>query len=321
MEFGADRMPLTLFSIHSGLADRFCLRDLIPGLLLVGAALLAISLYFVRKLTKELPQGANRSWWYLLGGLIVLFFSGYLGFFSLNYGTHYTTPEILVAVIFYFGAVFVLLVTILAYRTTRELKRIYVLEQETITDPLLGIFNRRFLDRRLLEEVQRSQRYRLDLALLMVDIDHFKRVNDTWGHQIGDLVLQHLTQLLLNALRQTDIVARFGGEEFVILLPHTREQEAYKLAERLRHAVEITPLLMASGSSQLPELRVTVSIGCACLLPDDDDAHSLLERCDQSMYQAKQEGRNRVVRCSGHAPAQLPKMAEPAPGMSDGDGI
>jgi diguanylate cyclase (GGDEF)-like protein len=322
MGFGAVSMPVSPSSLQPGLVGRFTLLDLIPGLLLMGAALLAISLYFVRKLTKELPQGANRSWWYLLGGLILLFFSGYLGFFFLNYGTRYTTPEILVAVIFYFGAVFVLLVTILAYRTTQELKRIYILEQETITDPLLGIFNRRYLDRRLQEEVQRSQRYRLDLALLMVDIDHFKRVNDTWGHQIGDLVLQQLAQLMLNALRQTDIVTRFGGEEFVILLPHTCESDAYRLAERLRHAVELTPLLMASGSGQHPELRLTVSIGCTCLLPDVDDAHSFLERCDQTMYQAKQEGRNRVVRCAGHVPDMpVPKMAEPSPGTSDGTGI
>ena len=291
-------MPLIPPSIPSDLVENFGLLDLIPGLLPMGAALLAISLYIVRRLTKELPLGANRSWWHLLGGLILLFFSGYLGFFSLNYGAHYTIPEILVAVIFFLGAVFVLLVTILAYRTTRELKRIYILEQESITDPLLGIFNRRYLDRRLQEEVQRSKRHRLDLALLMVDIDHFKLVNDTRGHQIGDLVLHHLAQLMLTTLRQTDIVARFGGEEFVIMLPHTQEPEAYKLAERLRHAVEFTPLLMASGSSRLPELRVTVSIGCACLL-QDDDAHSLLERCDQTMYRAKQEGRNRVARCAG----------------------
>jgi diguanylate cyclase (GGDEF)-like protein len=265
------------------------MSDLMVLLLLIGVGLLAFSLIIVRKLMQELPQGGTRNRWFLLGIMILLFLCSYLGFFSLNYGLQYSLSEVLVSVVFFFGAVFVLLVCLLAYRTTQELKRIYVLEQETITDPLLGIFNRRFLDRRMLEEVLRAQRHRLDLSLLMVDIDNFKQVNDTWGHQVGDLVLQHLIQMLEADLRQTDILARFGGEEFVILLPHTSEEDAFKLAEKLRRIVEQTPL------HRIPELRVTVSIGTSSLLPDGDDAHSLLERADKSMYRAKREGRNRVV--------------------------
>jgi diguanylate cyclase (GGDEF)-like protein len=280
------------------LENSLYLSDIMFGLLLLAIGLLTGSLFVVRSLTKELPQGTTRSRWYLLGGLIVLFFIGYLGFIILKYGKPYRTPEILVAVIFFFGAVFVLMVCLLAFRTTQELKRIYILEQETITDPLLGIFNRRCLDRRLLEEVLRAGRHRLDLALLMVDIDNFKLVNDTWGHQVGDLVLHHLTQLLVDALRQTDILARYGGEEFVILLPHTSEEESCKLAERLRSAVEQTPL------HRVPELKVTVSIGVACLLPEEDDAYSLLERADKAMYWAKREGRNKVVRYTELANAE-----------------
>ncbi|MDD2541493.1 MAG: GGDEF domain-containing protein [Desulfuromonadaceae bacterium] len=287
-------MPLIPSSIETCLAGSFCMSDLMAVLLLSGVALLVVSLTIVRKLRNELPQGTNRRRWYLLGGMILLFFFGYVGFFILKYRVRYSTPEMLVAVIMFFGAVFVLLVCLLAYSTTQELKRIYVLEQETITDPLLGIFNRRCLDRRMQEEVLRAQRHRLDLAMLMVDIDNFKQVNDTWGHQVGDLVLQHLTEILVDALRQTDVLARFGGEEFVILLPHTPEVEANKLAERLRTAVEQTPL------HRIPELRVTVSIGTACLLPDDDTAYSLLERADKAMYWAKREGRNRVVGYPDH---------------------
>lgn len=301
MTFGADSLSLVTASIQTYDVGRYSIWDLVPGLLLMGAILLACSLYYVHKLTTELPQGVNRNWWYYLGGMILLFFFGYLGFFDLNYGKRYTTPETLVAIVFYLGSIFVLLVTRLACSTAQELKRVYVLEQETITDPMLKTFNRRYLDRRLQEEVQRAHRHGLDLSLLMVDIDHFKQVNDTWGHQIGDLVLQHLAQLMLAVMRQTDIVARFGGEEFLILLPHTSESEAYQLAERLRRAVEYTPLLMESGSDGIPELRVTVSIGGASV-QDSDDAFSLLERCDQTMYRAKQEGRNRVVRCTSHFP-------------------
>lgn len=279
----------------------FCMGDLMVGLLLAGVALLVISLYVVDKLIKELPPGVDRRWWRLLGGLILLFCFGYLGYFVLSYGECYALSDMLVGVIFFFGAIFVLLVCLLAYHTTRELKRICSLEEETLTDPLLGICNRRCLDRRLQKEFLRAKRYQLDLALLMVDVDHFKRINDIWGHQTGDFVLQHLTQLLVDALRQTDILARFGGEEFVVLLPHTTEPEAYKLAERLRRTVEQTPL-MTSGSDRFPSLHVTVSIGSSWLLPDDDDVHSLLERADKAMYRAKQEGRNRVVGCQGDTP-------------------
>jgi len=291
-------MPLAVTSIQGGLENSPYVSDAMVGVLLLAIGLLVSSLFIVRKLINELPQGANRSRWYPLGGLIVLFLFGYLGFFILKQGEPYTMSEILVGVVFFIGAVFVQMVCLLAYRTTQELKRVYVLEQETLTDPLLGIFNRRCLDRRLLEEVLRAGRHRLDLSLLMVDIDKFKQVNDTWGHQIGDLVLQNLTQLLTDALRQTDILARYGGEEFVILLPHTSEEESFKLAERLRVAVEQTPL------HRIPELRVTVSIGVTCLLPNDDDAYSLLERADKAMYWAKREGRNKVVRYTELANAE-----------------
>lgn len=272
-------------------------HNLMAGLIFFGALLLAISLYFVRKLTKELPKGSNRNWWKLLAGLILIFICGYFGFYWLKVGTSHDGSEILAPVIFFLGALFVLLVCVLAYRTTRELKRIFVLEQECITDPLLGIFNRRHLDQRLLEEVLRCQRYDLLFAVLLVDIDHFKEVNDTWGHQIGDLVLKHLARIFTDALRQTDMVARFGGEEFVILLPHTSGTESYGLAERLRRTVEKTPLVLGVEGNQV-EIPITVSIGSACLLPDGDTAFALLERADKAMYAAKQGGRNRVERCS-----------------------
>ena len=272
------------------------LIHLMSGLLLTGAVLLSGALYLVRKLIHELPKSASRRWWHLLGGLILLFVAGYLGFFALTLGGSYSSSEMLVVVIFFLGSVFALLVCLLAYRTTRDLKRIYILEQEAITDPLMGIFNRRCLDRRLRDEVLRSQRHDLDLALLMVDLDRFKLVNDTWGHATGDLVLRHVARLLVDSLRQTDVVARYGGEEIVILLPHTPAAEAYEVAERLRDAVEKNPMPLEGINNGVSELAVTVSIGCASLLPLDDTQQSLLKRADQAMYQAKRQGRNQVVR-------------------------
>lgn len=274
--------------------------DIMATLLFLGALLLTVALFFVRKLAKELPKGQTRNWWLILGLLIVLFICGYFSFYLMKLGTQYSSSEMLVPIIFFFGAIFVLLVCLLAYRTTWELKRVVVLEQESITDPLTGIFNRRHLDRRLQEEVLRCQRYNLRLAVLLVDIDHFKKVNDTWGHQIGDLVLKHVSRIFVDVLRQTDMVARFGGEEFVILLPHTPEPESFALAERLRKTVEKSPLLFVAEGTQA-EIPITISIGSACLLSENDSAFDLLERADKAMYRAKKEGRNRVVRCPGHS--------------------
>ncbi|TSK07042.1 MAG: GGDEF domain-containing protein [Geobacter sp.] len=278
-------------------ADIFpVLAKVMSILLLGGAVLLTAALYLVRKLTKELPKGANRNRWYVLAGLLLLFLSGYVGFLSLKAGSLYTHSEMLVVVIFLLGAVFCLMVCLLAYRTTLELKRIYILEHEAMTDPLLGIYNRRVLDRRLRDEVMRARRHRLDLGLLMVDLDRFKSVNDTYGHHAGDLALQHVARLLMESLRQTDVVARYGGEEITILLPHTPPAETCDVAERLRRTIAGTPVTITDHHGEKTELTVTVSIGCAGLLPEHDTVESLLQRADQAMYQAKQQGRNKVVR-------------------------
>lgn len=274
-----------------------CLNDLMAGLLAAGLLLLFASLIFVHKLTRELPPGVNLVWWKGLGILIILFIMGYLVFGYMKFGNHYTGAELLVPVVFFFGAMFVLLVCYRVYRTAIDIKRIYILEHETITDPLLGIFNRRYLDRRLQEEVLRARRHRLDLTVLLLDIDHFKKINDTWGHQVGDLVLKSLVDLLVDTLRQTDTVARYGGEEFVALLPHTSGDEAFLLAERLRQVVEDSILVSPPADGAKSGIGITISIGLACLSAGAADAADLLVRADKALYKAKQEGRNQVVRC------------------------
>lgn len=288
----------------------FAVRELMTILLLAGVLMLLLSLVYVRKLTLELPQGINRNSWRLMGIFVMLFIGGYVAFFVLMQGARYDRHEVLVTAVFFLGAVFVLMVCVLAYNTMRELKRMVVLEQETITDPLMGIFNRRFLDRRLHEEMLRSKRHGLDLSLMLIDVDHFKRVNDTWGHQNGDIVLRHLAQLLANTVRQTDLLARYGGEELVILLPHTTRDETAALAERIRRTVEQTPVLIATGGANgYHDLRITVSIGLSCMFSEDDSPCDLLERADKALYQAKAAGRNRVVACAGPTETQSGDVA------------
>ncbi|OFZ67196.1 MAG: hypothetical protein A2V79_01180 [Betaproteobacteria bacterium RBG_16_56_24] len=159
-----------------------------------------------------------------------------------------------------------------------------------VTDKLTGLRNRRLFDERLAEEILRAARYAKPLSLLMLDIDDFKRINDTHGHPAGDKVLQSLGQLLRGQLRQMDFAARYGGEEFTIILPETDFVGAKLVAERIRRAVAKLPIKLPDGR----EIDLTVSVGVACFPVCGDKAESLVEHADQALYTAKQEGKNRA---------------------------
>ena len=162
-----------------------------------------------------------------------------------------------------------------------------------ITDPLTGAFNRRHMDGRLTEAIQIARRSGRPVSALMIDIDHFKRVNDERGHEAGDAVLRGLVALVTERSRQIDLMFRMGGEEFVLLLPATGEAEAARLAEELRASIAGAPLLGGRP--------VTVSIGVAELRADDT-RDSWIKRADDALYAAKKAGRNRVVRSAGPVP-------------------
>ena len=168
------------------------------------------------------------------------------------------------------------------------------IERMSVTDPLLGIFNRRYLHYKLREEIARARRYQRPLAVLMADLDKFKTINDQHGHHAGDVVLQHMVALASSVLRQpVDWIARYGGEEFVIVLPETQAPEAVAVAEKIRCLYAATPAVLPSG-----EVCVTASFGVAML----DDATSLdevgdhlLREADRALYQSKNGGRDRVT--------------------------
>jgi diguanylate cyclase (GGDEF)-like protein len=263
-------------------------------LIVLGAILLSLSLLPTTQIIGELAPGSTRSQWRLLRGLIVLFIAGYvvsLGTFS----GQRDASHIVVSLIFLLGACFVLLVCVLAHGTVKDIKRIATLEAETITDPLMGIFNRRCFERRLEEEFARARRYGFPLSLLMIDIDHFKKVNDNHGHPAGDLVLKGIGGILKGAVRNVDVPARYGGEEVTVLLPHTPDKDAAILADRIRRAIEDHPFLVdAPGGSGIP-VRCTVSIGVAAMTRECAKPGELLQMADTAMYRAKQDGRNRTV--------------------------
>ncbi len=163
------------------------------------------------------------------------------------------------------------------------------LEQMAYRDQLTGLRNFRFFSNRLPEELQRAKRYRHQLSLIMIDIDHFKKFNDTHGHQAGNVALNHLAGILANTVRETDIVARYGGEEFALILPETTKRLAHEMASRVRANVEASPVILGSNHH-----RITISLGVATFPRDCSTWEHLVECADKALYQSKQGGRNRV---------------------------
>jgi diguanylate cyclase (GGDEF)-like protein len=171
-----------------------------------------------------------------------------------------------------------------ANRRLREEK--VTLQITSITDGLTGVYNRSYTLERFDQEVSAAKRYRKKLSVIMFDLDHFKRVNDFHGHQIGDSVLQRVAQIFRYTMRDSDLIGRYGGEEFLIVLPETDCTEAALVAERIRSDIE---------TQEWPEsqLRVTISGGVAEY--SGGNGEQLIRRADSLMYQAKQLGRNRIV--------------------------
>jgi diguanylate cyclase (GGDEF)-like protein len=159
------------------------------------------------------------------------------------------------------------------------------------TDGLTGLANRRALFERLEQEAYRARRYGAPLSLILFDIDHFKRINDSWGHGAGDQVLREIARTTQEVLRKTDIAGRYGGEEFLVLLPGVDLEEATSLARRLNQQISQEVITSESGGSQ----AVTVSVGVAMLAPDES-GEELIQRADRALYRAKRGGRNRVER-------------------------
>jgi two-component system, cell cycle response regulator len=179
------------------------------------------------------------------------------------------------------------------WRYTEQLRsNVQATIEAAVTDALTGLFNRRYMESQLAAHVDQATHRGRTLAVLALDIDFFKSVNDTHGHDTGDQVLKELAQRLKRNVRNLDVVCRTGGEEFIIILPETDRDAAQSIAERIRRSVSAKHFCMGSKSGPL---GLTISIGVANLDGTHDSMDELLKRADQALYRAKREGRNRVI--------------------------
>lgn len=185
--------------------------------------------------------------------------------------------------------------------TIKNAQSFKIMKKHAEFDGLTGIYNRRNFEQRINEEVERAARYGHPLSIIFSDLDHFKDVNDTYGHQAGDAVLRELASILGTARRSSDYVARYGGEEFVILLPHTDIKQAHMIAERLRKQIE----KHSFNSDGETRIRMTISMGVAELAPlRDKNAEALVSEADKALYRAKRAGRNRTI-STASSPAKV----------------
>ena len=164
------------------------------------------------------------------------------------------------------------------------------LKRQATTDPLTGLLNRRQYEMLFNRERERCTRQEKHISLCVADLDYFKRINDTYGHDVGDLALRHVADLFNRTLRQSDVLGRYGGEEFVLILPDTDLDQAADVVNRLREALQASTLKIPSG-----EIRLTATFGLAQVAGAEKNIDSVIKRADRALYDGKAAGRNRVM--------------------------
>lgn len=261
----------------------------------LGILLLAAAIFPIREIILRLPKSGLRQRWYLLLSLTFLFLLAYFGYSVVFWNHSEVVADLLVPAVFFFGAVFVWMISNLSLKTAIDVRRIYRLEEESITDSLTGAYNRRYLDRRLGEEFSHAREFNAALSILLIDVDSFKEINDTAGHTAGDQVIVKLAMLMKNLIRGGDVLVRFGGDEFLVIALNTPAQDAVSLAEKLRARVATQTFMVDGELQKNSEIRTTISVGVAELTSEVTGIDQLIANADAALYCAKREGRDRVV--------------------------
>lgn len=203
-------------------------------MVLIGIGLLVGALKPISTLLRLRGNGPLHRSWQFLRGLIIVFIAGYSLFILAQATRPHELSDIIASSILMMGGAFVLLVSQLSASTTSEVMRVAKLEADVVRDPLTGAFNRRFLDATLPIAIATARRTQRPLSAILVDLDHFKGINDNYGHPIGDLVLKRLSGVITEGMRACDLLVRYGGEEFLLISPETCLEAATALRERVR---------------------------------------------------------------------------------------
>jgi diguanylate cyclase (GGDEF)-like protein len=262
----------------------------------LGIILLVSGIKPLWRICRMLPKSLLRSMWFALGLLIFVAVSGYVTFLYINSKEgfdHY--EDLLTSAIFLISAVFTAVICRMSLSTAKDVSRIALLEYHARVDSLTDLFNRGYTMLLLQRACRSSARLKSPLSVLLLDMDNFKEINDTFGHQAGDNVLRQFAGLLTSLHSEPLFVGRYGGDEFIVVLPCMDMTKACLIADNIRRAVE-THLLAAQT------VPVTVSIGVATSLGlREVEAEQLLAEADKAMYRAKHGGRNQVARSRAHS--------------------
>ncbi len=270
-------LPISLFI---GLSSLYLLSGQLGLFLLLSFAVLQSQFYNHPVLTKT-----------LLTGMIALYGLGMLLQYPYPVGeSHVLTPGILMLLFTPFVLTMLQFGELASALVRNSTDKVAVLQSLAATDGLTGLINRRQFNHQLQSEIARAARSKTKLSLALFDIDDFKKINDHYGHPVGDRILQELGIGIKNNVRESDIPARYGGEEFALILPETSQMEAYDILERLRAMVEHTVFCLPDNP-----LTMTISIGLAQMDHPDMTAFELIEKADNALYEAKHQGKNRVV--------------------------
>lgn len=263
-------------------------------LLLSGICLYAASLFTVQQLVKKLPLGEVRNNWKVLSFFIAGFAVGYVAYMFMLWTGKVGLSSVTYPAICFAASAFVLLLCFLTYQTTRDIGEAIAMDQASIIDPVLDIYNRRYFDRRIDEETQRSRRYNQPLSIILFEVDQIEEIAKKQGRLVGDVVLRKVSDFLVGSVRASDIVARYDKNRIVVATTQTTPDMAIMLADRLRGEVETLDMLPNADQSAVDGLQVTVTAGVSCVEDRIKSGFDLTDVAEKAMKRASTEGHNRV---------------------------
>jgi diguanylate cyclase (GGDEF)-like protein len=263
-------------------------------LVLSGICLLVISVFTSQQLIKKLPLGNVRHCWKMLNFLLVGSILVYAAYMLLLMTGQVSLPNLNIPKLCFAAAEFMLLLCYLTYQTTRDIREAITMDQASIIDPVLDIYNRRYFDRRIDEETQRSRRYNQPLSIILFEVDQFESIVKKHGRLVGDVVLRKVSDYLVGSVRASDIVARYDEHKIVIATTQTKPDMAIMLADRIRDEVEKLEILPSGEQNSLEGLHVTVTADVSCVEDRIKSGFDLVDVAEKAMKRADSDGYNRV---------------------------